>query len=98
MPTTEDQLKKLAALSHIGMNAQTTTQLVNDVGAIMDFVEQLRSVDTSNVTPLLNPHDSYQQLRQDIVTENNNVNALANIAPVFENDLYLVPKVIETGK
>lgn len=98
MPTSEAELKKLAALSYLELDGNSTQQLAHDVGAIMDFVEQLRQVDTTDVPPLLSPLNLQQRLRADEVSEKNHVAALANIAPSFANDLYLVPKVIETGK
>ena len=98
MPTSEAELKKLAALSYLELNGNSAQQLAHDVGAIMDFVEQLRDVDTSDVPPLLSPLHLQQRLRADQISEENHVAALAKIAPLFADDLYLVPKVIETGK
>lgn len=98
MPTSEAELKKLAALAYLEPDAESTQQLAHDVGAIMDFVEQLRQVDTSAVAPLLNPLHMNQRLRIDVVSEESHVTDLAKMAPLFAEDLYLVPKVIETGK
>jgi aspartyl-tRNA(Asn)/glutamyl-tRNA(Gln) amidotransferase subunit C len=98
MPTFEAELKKLAALAYLELDADSTQQLAHDVVAIMSFVEQLRQVDTSTVSPLLNPLHMNQRLRVDDVTEENHVSDLAKMAPLFAEDLYLVPKVIETGK
>lgn len=98
MPTSEDELKKIAALAYLEPDAASTQQLAHDIGAIMDFVEQLRNVDTRSISPLLNPLHMNQRLRIDNVTEENCVEELAKMAPLFADDLYLVPKVIETGK
>jgi len=98
MSTSKNDLKKIAALAYIEMDSNSTNQLAHDVGAIMDFVEQLRGVNTSQVTPLLHPLDLEQRLRADVVNEENNVSQLADIAPLFADNLYLVPKVIDIGK
>ncbi len=96
LKSNENELKKIAALAHIETNDKSASQLAHDVSAIMDFVEQLRQVDTSSVQPLLHPLNLHQRLRLDEIKEKNCVAELAKIAPVFTDDLYLVPKVIET--
>lgn len=73
-------------------------QLCEEVNAIMDFVEQLRQVDTTGQAPLFHPFDLHQRLRPDEVREKDCSKELAEIAPLFENGLYLVPKVIDSGQ
>ena len=98
MPTSEAELKQIATLAHIEIDANSTLQFAHEVSAIMDFVEQLRQINTTAVAPLLHPLNLHQQLRIDEVNEVNSVEALAKIAPVFTDDLYWVPKVIDLGK
>lgn len=93
MPTTADELKKIAKLAHL----ETTTSLEHDVSTIMDYVEQLRQINTDGVAPLLNPLDLHQRLRTDEANEENCLAELAEIAPLFVDNLYLVPKVINKG-
>jgi len=97
MPTLETELTKIAALACIGMNNDSAKLLAHDVGAIMDFVEQLRAVNTAGVAPMLHPLDLHQRLRSDEAVDENQVSHLAEMAPLFANELYLVPKVIEAG-
>ena len=93
MSTSENELKKIAALAYIETDSTSTLQLASDVSAIMNFVEQLRQMDTTDVAPLLHPLNLHQRLRTDEVSEENAVNALAKLAPQFADDLYLVPKL-----
>ena len=46
-------------------------------------------------SPLSNPMDAIQRLRDDVVTEKNRREDFQAIAPAVENGLYLVPKVID---
>ncbi|KTD21752.1 Asp-tRNA(Asn)/Glu-tRNA(Gln) amidotransferase subunit GatC [Legionella londiniensis] len=89
---TLEQLKKLAS---IALDQKEENQLLHDLQAIMNFVDDLRGVETKDVSPLHHPLDLHQRLRPDVVTEINHINELAKCAPLFENGLYLVPKVIE---
>lgn len=94
MPTSESDLKKLAALAYLDMNDTMTNQLATDLSSIMHLVDQLLPVNTSHIKPLLHPLDLTQRLRVDTVTEGNVVSQLEKRAPLFANGLYLVPTVI----
>ena len=96
MTTSDEDLKKIASLAYIKTNTESTHQLAKDVNAIMNFVEKLREINTTNIDPLLHPLKLNQRLRIDEVKEKSVVNELKNIAPLFADDLYLVPKVIDS--
>lgn len=93
----ENELKKIADLACLKIDESNLTQLCAEVCAIMDFVDELREVDTTEVAPLLHPFNLLQRMRHDVVTESSVLEELADIAPAFDHHLYLVPKVIETG-
>ncbi len=97
MPS-EQELQKIAKLAYLEMDDKDTEHLSHDLDAIMAFVEQLRPIDTSGVLPLFHPLDLQQRLRLDEAHEENCVEQLGKIAPLFAGDLYLVPKVIDSGK
>ncbi|WP_058534938.1 Asp-tRNA(Asn)/Glu-tRNA(Gln) amidotransferase subunit GatC [Legionella saoudiensis] len=98
MTITPTDLEKIAQLAYLDTDTDHTPQLIQEVNEIMDFVEQLRSVDTTEVTPLFHPFALQQRLRPDAVTEESCLADLEAIAPLFEDDLYLVPQVIEQDK
>jgi len=87
-------LAHLMRLSYLSPHDTTEAQLNKDIGAIIDFVESLKKVDTTHITPLFHPFDLHQRLRCDEVTEQDCVAELEAIAPLFEDGSYLVPKVI----
>ncbi|CAM4431663.1 MAG: Glutamyl-tRNA(Gln) amidotransferase subunit C [Legionella sp.] len=98
MTITPTELEKIAQLAYLDTDTDHTPQLIQEVNEIMDFVEQLRSVDTTNVSPLFHPFALQQRLRPDTITEESCLAELEAIAPLFEDDLYLVPQVIEQDK
>jgi len=98
MLTSAQEFKKIATLAHLEADSKSAHQLASDVSSIMGFIEQLRTVDTTAVTPLIHPLELHQRLRVDEVHETSCVEQLAAIAPLFAEDLYLVPKIIESGK
>lgn len=98
MTLSPSDIEKIARLASLDTHSDHTSKLNEEVNAIMDFIEQLRSVDTTNVTPLFHPFASHQRLRTDEITEEECIAELEAMAPLFETDLYLVPKVIESEK
>jgi aspartyl-tRNA(Asn)/glutamyl-tRNA(Gln) amidotransferase subunit C len=98
MSISQADLEKIAQLAYLDVEEDNSSQLCQEVSSIMDFVEQLRSVNTSGITPLFHPLALNQRCRPDVITEEDCTKELANIAPLFEDNLYLVPKVIEGGK
>lgn len=98
MTISTKDLKKIARLAYLDIDSEHPSKLTQEISAIMDFVEQLRSVETSEVAPLFHPFALHQRLRTDEVTEADCIAELEAIAPMFEDNLYLVPKVIESGK
>jgi aspartyl-tRNA(Asn)/glutamyl-tRNA(Gln) amidotransferase subunit C len=98
MTISTKDLEKIARLAYLDIDSEHSSKLTQEISAIMDFVEQLRSVETSEVAPLFHPFALHQRLRTDEVTEADCIAELEAIAPMFEDNLYLVPKVIESGK
>ena len=97
MTISQQDLDKIAQLAYLNTDEEHAPQLAHEISAIMDFVGQLKSINTTGIQPMYHAFDVHQPLRPDIVTEEDCVAQLAAIAPLFEDDYYLVPKVIESG-
>ena len=95
MAIEQDEIEKLAELARIRIKDDQIGEVTQRITAILAMVDQLQAVDTSAVEPMANPLDASQRLRADEVTEMNRREAFQAIAPVVEDGLYLVPKVIE---
>lgn len=94
MSITLDKLKKLADLAYL--STDDATQLLHETNVILSEIDILRNINTDNIEPLLHPVSTHQTLRmQDYASSYNWVNELASIAPLFVDDHYLVPTVIE---
>lgn len=93
-------VKRLARLAQLDLNEDQTAKTLDKLNGIFALVEQMRAVDTSGVEPLNHPIAAYQndvalRLREDQVTEPNRRDDYQQVAPVTQDGLYLVPKVIE---
>lgn len=92
MTISTEQLNHLSSLAYL----DASPELGKDLSAIFNFVEHLRQIDTTGVQPLTHPMDALQPLRPDEADTCNLSESLAQIAPQFQDNLYLVPKVIQS--
>ncbi len=46
-----DEVRRIAALAHIGLSYEEAAQMSLELNQIVEFVEQLQDVDTTNVVP-----------------------------------------------
>lgn len=95
MSISTEQLQHLSTLAYLEIDPSTAPALMADINSIINFVDHLRAVDTTTIQPLMHPMDVFQRLRLDESHECNATSQLGNIAPHFEDNLYLVPKVIK---
>lgn len=90
-----DDVKNIAHLARLDIDENAIQDYASNLSSILDLVEQMNSIDTTDVLPMAHPQDVAQRLRDDVVTEQNQREQFQKIAPHTEAGLYLVPKVIE---
>jgi aspartyl-tRNA(Asn)/glutamyl-tRNA(Gln) amidotransferase subunit C len=95
MALEKSDVEKIAHLARLHIDATEAQEVANRISSILNLIDQMQSVETSNVAPLAHPFDAVQRLRPDVVTERNEREYLQKIAPAVQDGLYLVPKVIE---
>ena len=88
-------IEKIAHLARLRIEVADIPDYARNLSDILAFVEQLNAVDTTGVVPLAHPLDATQRLRPDEVTEHDEREHFQRAAPLTEDGLYLVPKVIE---
>ena len=95
MTLTENDVKNIAHLARLGIDQQDIGAYVHDLSGILSLMQQMSGNSTDGVEPMAHPMDQVQRLRADSVTEANQREKFQVIAPLVEDGLYLVPKVIE---
>lgn len=92
-------LEKLIRLTNIDVEPEILEKLSESVGNILDWCEELQTVDTKNITPMFSMFDLFdkgiENLREDTITDGNiRDQVLANCPD--KNDMFIcVPKVID---
>ena len=95
MAIQQDEIEKIAELARIRISGDEIGQVTKRITEILQMVDQLQAVDTSDVEPMANPLDATQTLRPDKVTQSNQRDGFQRIAPATEDGLYLGPRVVE---
>jgi aspartyl-tRNA(Asn)/glutamyl-tRNA(Gln) amidotransferase subunit C len=90
-----DELDKLCELAKLEVSPDEVHDSLAKLSGIVEFVDQLKAVDTTTVSPMAHPMDLPQRLRADEVAERDQHARYQANAPLVERGLYLVPKVIE---
>ena len=85
----------ISYLSRLKIDNEKEEKIINDLGNIIEFVDQLNEIDTSEITPLTNPLEKTAKTRKDIVTAKNLKKELLEVAPSANEDYFLVPRVVE---
>ena len=90
--------KDIASISHRARLELDETEIHDfekKMSGIVELMDQLKSVDTADVTPMAHPLDMHQRLRADQVSEADQRELFQQNAQDVEQGLYTVPKVIE---
>ena len=98
MALTLQEVSRIADLARLELTPSEAAAMRNQLNGFFSIVEQMSAVDTSGVEPLYTPLSAVQEvrlrLRADEVTETDQRERNQRSAPVLEDGLFLVPKVI----
>ncbi len=95
MKIDKELLHKIAHLSRLDFNEQDEQKMLHSMNSILDWVEQLNEVDTTQVMPLTHMSEETNTLREDIAKEPLSHERGLKNAPRKDSDYFRVPKVIE---
>jgi len=95
MSFSNDDLTRLAELSQLHTEDNDVELLLPNLQKLTQTVQQLTTIDTTNVQPMLHPFDSEQPLREDAVTEPDYREHTLPLAANTQDSHYVVPQVIE---
>ena len=95
MSINKDQIKYLSLLSRMDIQESEINDVEEKLTKIIDFVDQLQTIDTDEIEPMAHPLNQSQRLRADKGVEENNRDKIQKNTKSTERGMYIVPKVIE---
>ena len=88
-------LLKLGKLARISISDDKLNNLSKDLNSILEFVDQLKDIQTDQVDPTSNSLNQKLEVRDDKVDTKNSAEDILENAPEKEMNFFVVPKVIE---
>jgi len=95
MSVDKDTVRRIAKLARLALDDVRVEPMVKELNGILAWVEQLKEVDVEGVAPMTSVVEQKLKMRDDVVTEGGNAEALMSNAPQGEAHFFVVPKVVE---
>lgn len=95
MQVDEATVRRIARLARIKITDEEAQGLQKELSGILNWVEQLSEVDTSNVEPMTRVVPISLKKRKDEVTDGNIADDIVKNAPMTDDHFFVVPKVVE---
>ncbi len=95
MQVDEKTVRRIARLARIKITNEEAKSLESELSQILNWVEQLDEIDTSDVEPMTRVVAQKLKKREDRVTDGEIADDIVSNAPVVDDHYFVVPKVVE---
>ena len=95
MQITRELVEYVAELSRIKLDAQSAAKMEKELGAIVDYMEILKQIDTDGVEPLSHVFNITNVMREDEVVPSYPREYILKNAPEHTDETVVVPKTVE---
>jgi len=94
MPVLPDDIERIAQLSKLILTENEKEVMIGQVNKILEYVDKLGEVDTTDVPPLSHPNDVMNVFREDEIRPSLPREIALSNAPQKSDRFFRVPKVI----
>jgi aspartyl-tRNA(Asn)/glutamyl-tRNA(Gln) amidotransferase subunit C len=95
MHITLQDIQRVAFLARLHLTPEEQTALIEHFNTMLSYVEKLHELQTEDIHPTAHAVDVPSPLRDDVVTNHPNTDALLQNAPARSATFFCVPKIIE---
>jgi aspartyl-tRNA(Asn)/glutamyl-tRNA(Gln) amidotransferase subunit C len=95
MKLSREEVSRVAILARLRLTDAEETQMTDQLGAILGYMDKLKILDTDNVEPFSHATEPANTLREDRVTNQPDPDALLANAPDRDGTFFKVPKILE---
>ena len=88
-------VRRVARLARIREPEDRLEPLARELSAILGWIEQLNEIDTDGVEPMTSAVAATLPMRDDVVTDGGDADAILANAPAKADGFFVVPKVLE---
>ena len=95
MKITAEEVDRIAVLARLRLTAEEKPHLVRQLDNILEYMDKLNQLDTAQIEAFSHRVDTMPALRDDVVTNQPDPEALLANAPDRDGTFFKVPKIIE---
>jgi len=95
MSVDKNTVRRVAKLARIAFPEERLEPMAGELNRLLAWVEQLNEVDTSTVEPMTSVVKMSLKMRDDVVSDGGQAEAVTKNAPLGEDHYFAVPKVVE---
>ena len=93
----QTQVKKVAKLSRLELSDAEVEEFAGQLSAVIEYVEKMNELDTSDVEPLAHCLPVSNVLREDTGRESMGTETTLANAPECDDQFFRVPKILDDG-
>jgi aspartyl-tRNA(Asn)/glutamyl-tRNA(Gln) amidotransferase subunit C len=94
MSISKEQVAKIATLSRLSLEEDKLDQFTGQLSSILQYMEKLNELETTDVEPLYSPVEQTTVLREDVVEKKFKREELLANAPEDDGQYFIVPRII----
>ena len=91
----DETIEYVGILAKLELSDEEKEQAKKDIGRMLDYVDKLNELDTSDVEPMSHVFPVHNVFREDVVTGTDEREELLANAPGVKDGMFKVPKTVE---
>lgn len=93
---TRKDVEYVAGLAQLDLDEEAKERLVGELGAILEHMDKLNELDTSQVEPMMHALERTNVFREDAVQPSLDRDEALKNAPKTDGEYFLVPRILDT--
>lgn len=91
----DETMEYVGILAKLELSAEEKEQAKSDMGKMLDYIDKLNELDTTNVEPMSHVFPVNNVFREDVVTNGDDRDNILKNAPGVKEGAFKVPKTVE---
>ncbi|GHU43662.1 hypothetical protein FACS1894111_09650 [Clostridia bacterium] len=91
----DETIEYVGILAKLSLSEEEKEQAKKDMGSMLDYIDQLNSLDTTGVEPMSHVFPIQNVFREDVVTNGDDSKQILQNAPAVKDNSFKVPKTVE---
>lgn len=91
----DETIEYVSILAKLELSREEREQAKQDMGRMLDYIDQLNELDTEGVEPMSHVFPVNNVFREDVVTNGDDREAILKNAPEEKDGAFMVPRTVE---